>query len=210
MVICKFCYKAYGISCKTNYMTGNGQFPQFSKFSTRGARGIFSRAWDKNGHFSFSPLVFPGVKYLFPVEKKISILIDPKQISVVLKKKRRRGGGGGGPGGGGGRRRKKKKKKKKKKKRRRKKKKKVLSSFCNFPFHFQFSTFPFPFSIFLLFFCIFQFFLVSLFPVSQQKFPGEKYQGVPPPRLLRHYFQHHMGSREFAWIEIPTLGIWCK
>ena len=57
---------------------------------------------------------------------------------------------------------------------------KVLSSFYNFSsFHFQFSTFPF--WIFLLFFSVFPFFLPSLFPVGQQKFPGEKYQGALCP-----------------------------
>ena len=46
---------------------------------------------------------------------------------------------------------------------------------------------------FLLFRSIFPFFLVPLFPVGQQKFPGENCQGVgghsahaPPPRQLRH------------------------
>ena len=58
-------------------------------------------------------------------------------------------------------------------------KKKVLSSFCNFsPFHFQFSTFPF---LIFFFFSNFPFFLASLFPVGQQKFPGEKCQGALCP-----------------------------
>ena len=66
-----------------------------------------------------------------------------------------------------------------------KKKKEVLSSFCNFSsFHFQFSNFPF--SIFLLFCSIFSFFLASLFPVGQQKFPCQKSLGAFWP-LPHHY-----------------------
>ena len=60
------------------------------------------------------------------------------------------------------------------------KKKRSSDHFHTFlPFHFRFSTFLFSvFTIFLLFFSIFPFFLASLFPVGQQKFSGEKHQGV--------------------------------
>ena len=60
-------------------------------------------------------------------------------------------------------------------------------SIFNFPPSlFQISLFSSPFSP------IFPFFLASLFPVGQQKFPGQKcqealYHTIPPPRLLRHW-----------------------
>ena len=59
-----------------------------------------------------------------------------------------------------------------------KKKKKVLSSFSYFSL-FHFSTFPF--SIFLLFCSNFSFFLASLFPIGQQKIPGQKSLGALYP-----------------------------
>ena len=93
------------------------------------------------------------------------ILIDPKQISVVLKSE---------------------------------KKKKVLSSFLIFV-TFPPSIFNFPPSLisffdFPSFLPHFPFFLASLFPTGQQKFPGQKpLQGhlppCPTPRLLRHCMQ---------------------
>ena len=55
-------------------------------------------------------------------------------------------------------------------------KNKKKSSICNFSsFHFQF--FIFPFSVFFLFCSISPFFLASLFPVGQHKFPGQKSLG---------------------------------
>ena len=93
--------------------------------TSRGVRGIFFRG-DK---VIFPDFLFPSVKCFFPVEK--SILVDPKQISVVLKSEKHK---------------------------KKKKKKKVPSSFCNFPpsifnftpslFLFQFSFFPAPFYFF--------------------------------------------------------------
>ena len=65
------------------------------------------------------------------------------------------------------------------------KKKKSSAHFHNFsPSIFNFS--PLPFQIFLLFPSIFPFFLAPLFPVGQQKFPGEKCQGAlgPLPVML--------------------------
>ena len=50
--------------------------------------------------------------------------------------------------------------------------KKHLLIFIHFPPSIL--NYTFPFTIFLLFFSIFPFFLASLFPVGQQKFPGEK------------------------------------
>ena len=119
---------------------------------TRGIRGIFSE-----GQSNFSDF-FPNMKCFFPVEN--SILVDPKQASVVLKNES-------------------KKKKKKRKKKKKKKKKKGPLLIWNFSsFHFQFSTSPF--SISHLFFSIFPLFLASLFLVGQQTFPGEKCQALPP------------------------------
>ena len=52
------------------------------------------------------------------------------------------------------------------------KKKKFLCPFsCFFPH-------PFALTIFLLLFCVL---IASLFPVGQQKFPGEKSKPIPPP-----------------------------
>ena len=59
-------------------------------------------------------------------------------------------------------------------------KSKVLRSFSFFSL--TFSIFQlFHFQIFLIFFSIFPFFLAPLFPVGQQKFPGEKCQGALVP-----------------------------
>ena len=67
-------------------------------------------------------IFFWGGKVVFP--DFFPILVDPKQISVVLKTE-------------------------KQKKKKKKKKKKVISSFFNFSsFHFQFSFFSAPFSLF--------------------------------------------------------------
>ena len=94
------------------------------------------------------------IKCFFPVQ--ISILVDPKQISVVSKNEKLR-------------------------------KKCHLLIFLLFPLPVQFKFFHLPlcnFPSFLLHFC---FFLASLFPVGQQKFPGEKHQGgtlLPAPSTL--------------------------
>ena len=95
--------------------------------------------------------------------------------------------------------------KKERRRRRRRRREKVLSSFCNFSsFHFQFSTFPF--SIFLLFFSIFQYFLASLFPVCQQKFPVENCQGgtlppAPPPADAYCHQSLALIKKGWTWIE---------
>ena len=76
----------------------------------------------------------------------------------------------------------KKPKKTKNKNKKQNKTEKILSRFFNFSsFHFQFSTFPF--SIFLLFLSISPCFFPSLFPVGQQKFPGEKCQRALAPAV---------------------------
>ena len=85
---------------------------------------------------------------------KITILFDPKQKSVVLKREKKKG----------------------------KRKKKVPSSFCNFSYR---TIFSFPLSLLsicLLFCSVLPFFLAFLFPVGQQKFPGQK-SAAPPPVL---------------------------
>ena len=66
------------------------------------------------------------------------------------------------------------------------------TSKSDFPFHFQFSTSPI--SNFPSFPPHFPFLPCPLFPVGQQKFPGEKYQrGTLPPAslLLRHCPPQH-------------------
>ena len=69
-----------------------------------------------------------------------------------------------------------------KQKKKKKKKKKVL--ICNFSFFlFQFSTFDFP-----KFFSMFPFFLSSLFPIGQLKFPGQSVRRHSAPRLLRQCY----------------------
>ena len=78
------------------------------------------------------------------------------------------------------------------------KEKRVLCSFS------YFSSFPLQF---LSCFSIFSFFLTSLFPVSQQKFPGEKRprQGgtlsqCPPPRYAFAFSYHHFISLCFVFL----------
>ena len=130
------------------------------KFTFQGRNGKnFLRG---QSHF---PDFFPGVNFFS--RQKFFILVDPKQISVVLKSGNL------------------KKKYKKKEVR--------LLSFWNFPLPFW--NFPLPFSIsylpltiFLLFF--FHFTPLPLFSlVRQQKFPGQKsLRGHSAPRLLRHCY----------------------
>ena len=141
---------------------------------SRVVREIFFRG-DK---VIFPDIFFPGVKCFCPVEN--SHFGRPKTNFSGFQKRSKT-----------------KKKKKKKRAKKKKKKKKVLSSFCNFsPFQFNFSTFPFfYFPSFLLYF---PFFLASLFPVGQQKFPGEKCQGrgaiCPLPLTYRPSVRRHCGG----------------
>ena len=107
--------------------------------------------------------IFQGAKSIFTIfsRYKLSILVDPTQNSVVSESD--------------------------------KKKifnlKKSSAHFHTFPpsiFNFP----PLPFQIFLLFLSTFPFFLAPIFPVGEQKFPCEKYQGTlrkpPGPYLVRH------------------------
>ena len=116
-------------------------------------RGIFLR-----GAKSFFLIFFPA-RNAFSWSK-IPILVDPKQISVVLKSE-----------------------KKKKKKKERKKEMRSSPNFVTFPP----SSFNFPPYLFQVSFCsspFSVFYLPCLFPVGQQKFPGEKYQGALCPSPL--------------------------
>ena len=76
-----------------------------------------------------------------------------------------------------------------KSKKKKKKKKKNSPLFILYLFLLTFSIFHLPFFNFPSFPHFHFFFLASLFPVGQQKFPGQKSLGdtlPPPPRLLRH------------------------
>ena len=122
-------------------------------------RKVFLRG---QSHFSW---FFSRREMLFS-RKKISILVDPKQILVILKSD--------------------------KKKKKKKKKKKVLSSqmpIFNFPLSLYFDNFPsFPLNFHPL--SLFNT-LAAFFRVGQQKFPGQKSRGggsLPSLRLLRHWY----------------------
>ena len=117
--------------------------------SDRGIRGKFLRG---------GKVIFPDFFLAWNAfsQQKISILVDPKQISVVLKSEKQK-----------------------------KKKKKgpllILQLFL-LPFIFNFPPFPtFPFKKISFFFLHFPFFLTSLFLVGQQKFPGQKCLGHSAP-----------------------------
>ena len=122
-------------------------------------RKIFQRG---HGHFSW---FFSRHEMLFP--GRMSILVDSKQISVVWGFKIIKS--------------EKQSKKKKKKKERKKSPLLILKLFYHPLLIFN------PFSIFLLFFSMFPFSLDSLFPVGQQKFPGQqKCQGALCPLCSPH------------------------
>ena len=111
--------------------------------------------WHKRNIFqagqSHSSRLFPsGVKRFFPVE--ISILVHPKQISVVSKCE---------------------------KKKERKKKSPLLGFILFYP---SITNFPPSISQFFLLFCPFPFFpCLCTFPGRSQKIPGEKRHSAPFP-----------------------------
>ena len=132
----------------------------FALPASRGVTGIFF--W--GGKVIF-PAFFPGVKWFFPVE--IPILVDPKQIPVVLKSEKQ------------------KKNKTKQNKQQTKKKQGPHLFFITFPT--SISNFPpslLQFSFFSSQFSpLFPFFLASFFPIRPQKFPGQKSLGAFCPLL---------------------------
>ena len=156
---------------QNTYFNFSYYFPYCGWCPTNGVTGIFSRG----GKLTFPNFFFTAWFMLCPSKNcPFCILVDPNKFQWFQKKKSE-------------------------KQTNRKKKGGVLCTFSYFFFFtFLFSNFDLFPSKFPSFLSIFPFFLVLLFPVGQQKFPGEKCGGgalcllpvivmplCPSPYLLR-------------------------